>query len=281
MGNHSGKPLIPQQVVTAYDPIFGHLPEAERERRVLQLWTATELCALVYETSFISHLHALAQRPYIPTPISVQESGSHTTKANFFLIEFNEFVCLVFRGTFSIQDWEQNLQVRTGTWRSFRGIHQGWSDAVDCSPVGLIDDLLKKMDKELLVTGHSKGGAEAFLFSTTSKCNPVCMTFAQPHVSTEPLNLNQAQQDRFFRFYGDEDFIPRCNEMFGFQMSPAVNIMVSSGSFARTPTTLQFPVCSTRLMFRSYFHHTICPAFKFCSTRHRRSSRQNLPSLWT
>lgn len=168
-----------------YKPIFGHLEPEVQKKRILQLWTAYELCRISYGQSIDEHLNALARLPYFPTPRNWQESGQHVTTCKFFLIEFDEFLCVLFRGSDSWDDWLTNIEGATNvrTWQDITKAHAGWTECVDRVPIGLIDEIAKNSKKELLLTGHSKGGAEAFLLASISSNNPICMTFAQPHVA--------------------------------------------------------------------------------------------------
>ncbi|KAJ3125844.1 hypothetical protein HK098_008157 [Nowakowskiella sp. JEL0407] len=150
-------PLIPQSAVDFYRPVFQNLPLAEQRLRILQLWTSIELSSISYEDSFLEHLSALAKRSYFPNPIVVQES---------------------------VSDWQQNMNVGTKTWRGYGGVHEGCSDNVEITPIELIEKLVRERNKQLLVTGHSKGGAGAYLFASAvgSDCDLLHDLRATTHI---------------------------------------------------------------------------------------------------
>ncbi|KAJ3010969.1 hypothetical protein HKX48_007096 [Thoreauomyces humboldtii] len=67
---------IQDNVVPRYKEIFGHLPSAVQKKWILQLWTAYELCRIVYDDSFVESLNN-CRKPYFPPVRSLQESGDH------------------------------------------------------------------------------------------------------------------------------------------------------------------------------------------------------------
>lgn len=130
------------------------------------------------------------------------------------VLDFADCCVLAFRGTLtegiaSHSDWYNDFHADLVTDPRFPGrVHAGFLESLN-NLLPQIDDRLDiTSDKQIYITGHSKGGALAFLAAHLfADTHPYCVTFAAPrvgdyHFSTDYMPLT-------LRFENPKDIVPR------------------------------------------------------------------------
>lgn len=145
-----------------------------------------KLCKLAYDNSDITEKHKLG------ITIEIHDKIAHLKykTIQYFIFETKEYQFLVIRGTdtkFGVIETMSDLLVSLNFFprRSESGIycHGGYSDVGDKIIEQLTRKRLLKMDKQLVVTGHSLGGALAKYMSIHVNKEIEIFTFGSPQIS--------------------------------------------------------------------------------------------------
>jgi hypothetical protein len=186
--------------------------------RIYSAWLASEA---VYhdEKEFISeNIH----RPFAEFLNVKDQPIRGPSGFTMFNADGSNAIIVSFRGTFGFDDMYTNMKVVQQT--GFEGkMHSGFmsrANAVDVSEIKkvLIDD----PDKQIILTGHSLGGAVAALVTLrllrTESLMPEhtarvsCITFGQPLVGDADIVksvVTKKQQRHFWTIVNEEDVVPR------------------------------------------------------------------------
>lgn len=128
-----------------------------------------------------------------------------------------EFRYVLFPGTETIQDWMTDLKIRKCPW-SFGQVHRGFQEAFG-SVATEITAMLPE-NSEVVIAGHSLGGALATLFASAlhgfRRVHAV-YTFGSPRVGNRAFarHYNDALAERSFRIVNAGDPVPRLPWMLG------------------------------------------------------------------
>ncbi len=144
---------------------------------------------------------------------SVEVLNSDHTQA--FIAQSDSAFLVAFRGTESIGDWLQNIDI-VRTKRSYGSIHGGFAEAYDLVGQSIAASLSAAADagKKLWLTGHSLGGALATICALELHGR---IDFAGIHTFGQPRLADRSTQgvisrhfaNKFFRFVNDDDLITR------------------------------------------------------------------------
>ncbi|OYV04747.1 MAG: hypothetical protein CFE26_15235 [Verrucomicrobiales bacterium VVV1] len=121
-------------------------------------------------------------------------------------------VIVSFRGTENLGDWMSNLNL-IGTTRPYGRVHRGFLGAFKIVEQKLLDELRNHPGKNVLLTGHSLGGALALIAAAEwrDSIKPSWIyTFGQPAVGKKDFkdSLSAHYDDRYYRFVNDRDIVP-------------------------------------------------------------------------
>jgi predicted lipase len=127
---------------------------------------------------------------------------------------------IVFRGSDEFKDWVFNFTtakqyVPYGNYESFVRVHKGWSELYKETVRNHLHYLVKdRKPKNIIVTGHSLGGALATLCSVDLQYNfpsieIACVTFGSPKVGNKSFieSFNKRVPDTYRYVYG-RDWAP-------------------------------------------------------------------------
>ena len=143
--------------------------------------------------------------------------GADKNSAQAALVEHQDFLCMVFRGTNELADWLDNINA-FATKELFGEFHRGfWNSVEDVWEVinNRFRHLQGQRRRPLFITGHSLGGAMATIAAAKlvheDKPFTSVYTFGQPRALTRETALifNSACQARFFRFHNNNDIVTR------------------------------------------------------------------------
>ena len=143
--------------------------------------------------------------------------GLDKNSAQAALIEHEDFLCMVFRGTNELADWLDNIN-SFSTKELFGEFHRGFWNSVEDIWKPLNDKfqyLHQQSKRPLFITGHSLGGAMATIvaakFIHEDKPFTSVYTFGQPRALTEKTAqiFNTECKSRFFRFHNNNDIVTR------------------------------------------------------------------------
>lgn len=125
---------------------------------------------------------------------------------------------IAFSGSNSRQDWLSNLRVIQHSMEVWEGnsipVHRGFGLAVESvyDQIDRIEYENKEQTARIIVTGHSRGGAEAILAATKMsqyrRCFMDCVTFAQPMVA-RGRDIERWFDGRYLRVVNGSDAVPR------------------------------------------------------------------------
>ena len=133
------------------------------------------------------------------------------------LVEHEEYLCMVFRGTDEIMDWIDNIKAFP-TKELFGEFHKGFWDATEEIWHHLYEkyqERYRENKRPLFITGHSLGGAMATIAAARlvhiDKPFISVYTFGQPRVMKQDTarTFNSECKTRFFRFQNNNDIVPR------------------------------------------------------------------------
>ena len=146
----------------------------------------------------------------------VSVTGANKNSAQAALVEHEEYLCMVFRGTNEILDWLDNINVFT-TKELFGEFHRGFWNSVEDVWKTIYEtyQTLREKKRPLFITGHSLGGAMATIAAAKlvheDKPFAGVYTFGQPRTMTRDTSLifNSECGSRFFRFHNNNDLVTR------------------------------------------------------------------------
>lgn len=157
----------------------------------------------------------------IPWDYQVREvisiTKAHDIDTQCFIMENQDHVVIVFRGSDSKSDWFANFQAvqDPGPFES-TGAHEGFQDALFPAVIAITRCLqnINMTKKKLWVTGHSLGGALCSLYSGMLIENGFDVygiyTFASPRPGSPKFadQLNEKVTGPHFRVVNDQDIVP-------------------------------------------------------------------------
>lgn len=120
---------------------------------------------------------------------------------------------IAFRGTEEFADWIDNISIAPKT-RLYGKVHSGFFNGFDAVKEQLEAELNRLSPKQVLITGHSLGGALATVAAAEwSQTYPISSvyTFGQPAVGRgDFIKLFRTRfSNKFFRFVNDDDIVTR------------------------------------------------------------------------
>lgn len=143
-------------------------------------------------------LSELCERVYDDNPVrdASKEKFISAAATQVLVVELDDYIAVVFRGTDELMDWKTNLGLGLVPFRDHGRVHAGFYDAAFRVKYKLINEL-KFYDKPIVCTGHSAGGAQAVIFAVMVdgllKVKAVT-TFGQPRVGdAEFINYASAK----------------------------------------------------------------------------------------
>ncbi|SDP84234.1 lipase family protein [Desulforhopalus singaporensis] len=143
--------------------------------------------------------------------------GVDKNSAQAAVIEHEDYICIVFRGTNELKDWLDNLNAFAKK-ELFGEFHRGfWNSVEDVwKPIeARCRELQGRRKRPVFFTGHSLGGAMATIaaakFIHEDKPFTSAYTFGQPRVLTRETAriFNSECKARFFRFHNNNDIVTR------------------------------------------------------------------------
>ena len=144
-----------------------------------------------------------------------------------------ELIVIVFRGSQEPQDWMTNFNLNEEDFHTRGGVHQGFNEALKLFletmkiegstaqefPLSLFDiDRINK-NTEIILTGHSLGGALATLAGCQlyemgiAKENIEIYTFGAPPVGTERFCNYYNDKLNIYRLVNEEDVVPKLDKI--------------------------------------------------------------------
>lgn len=143
--------------------------------------------------------------------------GVDNNSAQAALIEHEEYLCMVFRGTNELEDWLDNINAFS-TNELFGEFHRGFFNSVEDVWLKL-DTRCKELQKEnkrpIFFAGHSLGGAMATIAAAKYIHEDIpftsVYTFGQPRALTRKTSqfFNLECKGRYFRFHNNNDIVTR------------------------------------------------------------------------
>ena len=121
-----------------------------------------------------------------------------------FLAEDGQRSFLVFRGSDDLQAWITNIDYRLDSWHGAGQVHVGFRDALDKVWPEIVERL-EGRGENLVVTGHSQGGALASLAASLLP-DAELVTFGSPRVGDEAFADTLAGARRYVN---DRDLVCR------------------------------------------------------------------------
>jgi hypothetical protein len=127
-----------------------------------------------------------------------------------FVASIPQTVLIAFRGTESVGDWLADLNFLNRA-RPYGLVHRGFLEAFQAVEAQLVEALTALPNRELLLTGHSLGGALATIAAAEWHGRFAAkwiMTFGQPAVGKGAFTqFMRPQTDSFIRFVNDDDIV--------------------------------------------------------------------------
>lgn len=141
-----------------------------------------------------------------------------------YVLGCNGFNVIVFRGTDTTRDWLRNFSL-SKVKSSFGKVHKGFSESLDAVWPELRRVVQGLAGKPFIITGHSKGAAEATLCieRIVSLRNPYVIMieahlFGSPRVGNRTFAKNYAKANvPTFRYVNNNDIVTRVPSCFRFK----------------------------------------------------------------
>jgi len=117
-------------------------------------------------------------------------------------------VYFVFQGSESRSDWLNNFKIIR---KEFHGIkaHKGFAEAAQSVLADVVSIIAANQGKDIVITGHSLGGAIAALIAVALRPQQVeLITFGQPRVASS-RQLRLALYGEYIRVVNGSDVVPR------------------------------------------------------------------------
>ncbi len=147
----------------------------------------------------------------------ISVKGYDKNSAQAALIEHNDYLCMVFRGTNELDDWLDNINAFS-TSQLFGDFHRGFWASVEDIWEQIYNDfehLRQTKKRPLFFAGHSLGGAMAVIaasrFVHWDRPFTAVYTFGQPRTMDRPAAriFNAEAGSRCFRFQNNNDLVTR------------------------------------------------------------------------
>lgn len=124
-----------------------------------------------------------------------------------FMAEFNTEIVVSFRGIGTAEEFKTIMQFWKKDYHNVK-VHAGFSDSVDKFSRFIINDINTiSSGKKIIYTGHSFGGAMAFLLTLHHKPDIIC-TFGAPKAGGGPNYLALFDDVDIYRVQAKADFVP-------------------------------------------------------------------------
>ncbi len=139
------------------------------------------------------------------------------TDTQFYYAASKNQILIVVRGTTSIKDWTQNAQASQVNFNEGHGqVHKGFYECFQSTKTDIRDFLSSKLksDAEVIVAGHSLGGAIATLIAAYVRTNftdkVMLYTYGSPRVGTSSFKSHYSSSERFtyHRMVNNNDIVP-------------------------------------------------------------------------
>ncbi len=151
--------------------------------------------------------------------------GFDKNSAQAMVVDHDDYLAVVFRGTDELADWVDNVDVRRAD-RLFGSFHKGFYDSVEdlWAPIeDAVSSALANQPRPVWFTGHSLGGAMATIAAAryVHKDRPFSgvYTFGQPRCMGRRTSrtFNAEAGRRHYRFQNNNDLVTRLpTRLFGF-----------------------------------------------------------------
>ena len=122
----------------------------------------------------------------------------------------NQEVHVVFRGSESIQDFIQDVKIRSRSFMGYKA-HRGFVEAIE-SVIQELADLIIPLAStyKIYATGHSLGGALALLFALSSPVSvSKVVTFGQPKTISDKAAKSLLRATEYVRYVNHSDIVPK------------------------------------------------------------------------
>ncbi|PRP77242.1 hypothetical protein PROFUN_13625 [Planoprotostelium fungivorum] len=222
-----------QQVSALEQPILGH----RSAKRVAQTMICCLLSDAIYHhaeegaTSFTDALHNL-QITYSWFDVYGYQLSCPGFPYPFAVVEMEDFFVLTVAGTHRVEDWLTNLDFDS-IISGHLNLHRGFELAARHIPILDVYAAATSKKKELIVCGHSRGGAIAQLLNfqlLNRGHHSTCFTFASPVVGCPNWSNEIKRLDPdgkyFFHYVNAYDPVPFLLTHFGSNYSSAGTVIL-------------------------------------------------------
>lgn len=153
----------------------------------------------------------------IPTCNKYELYQDLKTDSQMLIVEYDNQIYFVFRGTDSFIDVEYNLSTDKISFENVCSVHEGFYEQF----ISLVDHIQSYVNdtttKQIIFTGHSLGGALATIASLyfsihhpTIRTKIYCVTFGSPRVGTKKFKkIYNKHVINSYRFVNHNDPIPK------------------------------------------------------------------------
>jgi triacylglycerol lipase len=190
------------------------------------------------------------------TPVDCSLTDTHAL-----VVEWDDCIYIVFRGTKDLRNWITDAEF--GKDHTPDGqVHEGFLAAID-SVIGRIIEVLQPTGfnrlahKQVILTGHSLGGALAVLCAWLLKGFPIhsVHTFGQPRVGDKAFcaAYDQALRDRTFRVVNCNDIVARVpGWLLGYRHVGNLEFINASGEIVENPSLFGLLLSDALGLCRAY-----------------------------